>query len=146
MLIVRQKDRKFMPIQVHVLLDSTVWVPDLRYSTHKRWCFQYAVGNSQNYMRRVLFSCNLTFKIVVRSQLVVASLDSKMERKWNDRDCFEQQIPVFCLRYTKSSMIIEHRHASGHVCIGKECKDTNCPFFDEKTPQYGWKLGRCSFS
>ena len=58
-----------------------------------------------------------------------------MERKRNDRDRFEKQIPVFRQRYTESYVIIEHSNVSGHVCIGKECKHTNCPFINEKTPR-----------
>jgi len=58
-----------------------------------------------------------------------------MERKRNDRDHFEKQIPFFRQRYTESYVIIEHSNDSGQVCIGKECKNTSCPFIDEKTPR-----------
>jgi len=42
-----------------------------------------------------------------------------MERKRNNRDRFEKQIPVVRQRYTESSVIIEHSYDSGQVCIGK---------------------------
>ena len=40
-----------------------------------------------------------------------------MERKLNDRDRFEKQIPVFRQRYTESYVIIEHSNFSGQVSV-----------------------------
>jgi len=56
-----------------------------------------------------------------------------MERKRNDRDLFEKQLPVVRQRYTESYVIIEHSYVGGQVYTGKECTYTNCPFIDEKT-------------
>jgi len=42
-----------------------------------------------------------------------------MERKRNDRDRFEKQIPFFRQEYTESYVIKEHSYVSGQVCIVK---------------------------
>ena len=70
-----------------------------------------------------------------------------MEQKRKDCDRFEKQIPVFRQRsYTESNVIIEHSNVSAHVCIGKECKHTNCPFSEQKNPRDSSNLGgRSSF-